>query len=64
MSGGYCAMSEHNERIDELCTAVDSAIERLKEVIAIHEGSSHIMMGVEEFRNELRAITTSLEEVR
>jgi hypothetical protein len=64
MSGGYCAMSEHDDRLQELNSAIDSAIERLKEVIAIHEGSSHIVMGVDGFRDELRAIMASLEEVR
>lgn len=64
MSGGYCAMSEHDDRFEELNGAIDSAIERLQELASIHDGSSHLTMGVDEFRQELRSVIESLQEVR
>lgn len=34
MSGGYCAMSEHDDRFEELNAAIDSVIELLTPFVA------------------------------
>lgn len=54
VSGGYCAMSEHSDRIDELNGAIDKAIELLTPFVA---GESIPEVNVE------RALTI-LKEVR
>lgn len=54
VSGGYCAMSEHSDRIDELNRVIDKAIELLEPFVA---GESIPEVNVE------RALTI-LKEVR
>lgn len=41
MSGGYCAMSEHDDRFEELNGAIDSAIELLTPFVAGENVSEH-----------------------
>lgn len=62
MSGGYCAMSEHDDRIEELNGAIDSALERLKDLTDPLGHTSG--MDADEIKHELREITAILHEVR
>lgn len=62
MSGGYCAMSEHDDRFEQLNAAIDSAIERLKDIVEQRAHRSYLTPA--SIKRELESILASLEEVR